>query len=310
MEMLEEQQQNAEQNTDDFITPKKATRRKKQSLSRTSPPTNKRDKYSSNYLKNKDFTHSLQLYRVQIIDKEGFYAIPKQLETESDRLKQIRSNHISDLYVGTDTTTQIRVNDIVKGVIVFQSVGANKGKPLLVWCFPNEKFIVPAYGDHSVYRWKFKTPSDTSDAPPGFTKKLYSQTPLKTQEPSITHQPTFLVRPSPTVQSNFPEIPRTPPQTTPQTKLIQQELNSQLFFSSLFDDAPSLSVSSPPQLSKWANNIWKKDASPFKPTREAHEAPKAHEGSPESSSIEDEEEEDEREYYHQAWISGISGLFQ
>jgi len=132
----------------------------------------KEKKFSADYIKNSphNFTRRTNQYRIISVKQKHafveFWAIPIALWNKRDELKQIysKASRNTDLYVGDDEERSLTVKegDLIKGVVVEQTIGSNKGMPLLVWSFSDEQFNTPEYGDHSIYFWKFKTNKNSS----------------------------------------------------------------------------------------------------------------------------------------------------
>lgn len=116
-----------------------------------------------------------------------FYSLPYDMATNSD-LKHVYAKVYKndDLYCGRspDRTKLVKTGDIVKGVIVIQHRGSNVGKPVLLWCFDDEKFLCPSTGEHSVYKWNRGKLKISHHTPLITNESIAIQTNVKRQEQS------------------------------------------------------------------------------------------------------------------------------
>lgn len=119
--------------------------------------------HSLSWIKKKHTTQTNNIYVVDTVKRRGthiteFYAYAIECKHESKTIKHIYSkvSDQTDMYVGKDFERALKIqkNHHIKGVIVKQTFGQNKGMPLLIWCFYDEKFIEPKVGQHSMYTWK------------------------------------------------------------------------------------------------------------------------------------------------------------
>lgn len=135
-------------------------------------------------------------YRIVKIFNHGyvvqFFAVPSEFWNNRRCVNGLSSNNKERMYRGfkLTKTTKVKVGDEIEGYIVTQTGGkkSNRGKKLLIWCFPGEKFVLPAL-DTTLYSFEHlkKAKLDKNSTIPN-SKTTYNQKKFKRE---ICHLPCF-----------------------------------------------------------------------------------------------------------------------